>query len=139
MCFSGVNPEPFSHPGSQSGMGQHPVYGMFDCPCGIGLHHLFESNAFKSAGIPGMPVIKFLFHFVAGNTDLFSVDNHDKIAGILTGGVHRLMLAHEQAGYPCGYPAQGLVLGINQMPLSFNISRSGTVSLHAASPSKGSG
>jgi len=52
----------------------------------------------------------------AGDVDALGVDHHDEVAGVEVGRVARLVLALEDLGDIARQAAQGLTVGVDQVP-----------------------
>ena len=82
-----------------------------------------------------MTVILFLFQLVAGDLDLFAIDNDDHVAIVHVRSKFGLVLAAEAMGNLGGQTAENLIVRIHHEPLVVDMLRSGAKRLHAeASP-----
>ena len=67
---------------------------------------------------------------LAGDRDLLRVDDDDEVAGVAVGRVLRLALAAQHVGDLGRQPAQGLAVGVDDVPVSLAVGGLGDVGLH---------
>ena len=63
-----------------------------------------------------MAVVHLLVELVPGDLDLLRVDDHDEVTGVDVRRVLRLPLAAQGVGDARRKPAQGLTLGVDDIP-----------------------
>ncbi len=83
----------------------------------------FEIGRLDAAWETGVTVVHFVLRFVAGNTYLLSVDDHDVVTGVNVRGVFRLVLATQTAGDFSGQTTQSLTSGVDDKPVALNCFR----------------
>ena len=98
-------------------------------PGWLGLHVL-EGRGIDAAGIARVPVVDLVAGLVAGDADLFGVDDDDEIAGIDVRRVDGLVLAAQTECHFAGNTSEHLVGGVNHKPLVLHFGRLGAEGLH---------
>src|SRR5207237_7810556 len=91
---------------------------------------LAQRAALEPAGIAGMPVVLLLVELVAGDLDLLGVHDDDEVAGVHVRRVLRLPLPAQCVGDLGREAAQGLPLGVHDVPVARDLSGLGVVGLH---------
>src|SRR5262245_10012558 len=80
-----------------------------------------QRPAAEPARIAGVPVVHLVVELLAGDRDLLRVHDDDEIAGVDVGRVLRLALAAQRVGDVRREPAQGLPLGIDDVPVALDL------------------
>ena len=109
---------------------QHAFYREFKGALGRLAHQCFHRYRFQIAYVPGVTMVHFVFHLVAGHANLVGVDDNNVIAGIDMWRIFRLVLAAEASCDLGGQAPQGLARGINQVPVAPYFLRLGRKRLH---------
>ena len=91
---------------------------------------LAQRARLQAAGVAGVPVDHLLVELVAGDMDLLRVDDDHEVAGVDVRRVLRLALAAQRVGDLRREPAEGLPLGVDDVPVALDLSRLGGVGLH---------
>ena len=84
----------------------------------------------QPSGIAGVAVVELVVELVAGDRDLLRVDDDDEVAGVDVRRELRLALAAQPVGDLGREPAEGLALGVDEVPLARDLARLGAVGLH---------
>jgi len=95
---------------------KHSADGVFENALGMAGENLGGSGFTLAAGITGVALIDLVGHFLAGEDDLFSIDDDYVVAAVDVRGEARLGLATEDVGNAGGQTSYGLILGINEHP-----------------------
>ena len=82
---------------------------------------LVSSVSAETTRVAGVAVQLDLFTLVSGNSDLFSVDDDDKVAAIKVGGISGLVLPTEQVCGLGGQATQYHIGGIDDVPLAVDV------------------
>ncbi len=77
-----------------------------------------------------MVVVHLVGLLVAGNPDLFAVNNNNVVTHVHVRGVLRLVLATQPVCYLSGEPSQGLVFRVDHKPVVVDVSCLGAVGFH---------
>src|SRR5262245_39559587 len=94
------------------------------------LELLSERPLAQAAGVAGMPVVHLVLELVPGHGDLLRVHDYDEVAGVDVRRELRLAFAAQAIGDLRREPAQGLPLGVDDVPVALNLARFGAVGLH---------
>src|SRR5690606_40845815 len=78
------------------------------------------SPLLQSPGITTVSVVDLVIPLRSGKTNLFGVHYDDEIACIEKVGISRLVLSHQHRSDPGSKTTQYFILGIDQIPVSFN-------------------
>ena len=84
------------------------------------LQRLAQRFALQVADIAGETVIHLVLQLVAGDGNLFCIDDDQVVARINVGGVNRLVLAAQTAGQFGSQTAKGLAFGVNEVPVALD-------------------
>lgn len=101
---------------TQSVLGKHTAYGMFDKTLRVLLADHSRCMLALSTRITGVSEDYAACPFLAGHSYLFSIDYDDVIAAINVRRVARLVFATDDARYLAGNTAEHLGIGINNNP-----------------------
>src|SRR5262249_18850691 len=99
----------------------------------LGRHalELFAQRALaQPSGVAGVPVVELVVELVPGHGDLLRVHHDAEVARVDMGRELRLALAAQPVGDLRREPAQGLPLGVDDVPVALNFARFGAVGLH---------
>ena len=99
-------------------VGQHPLNGFFDDPLRQASLEMGEALCLHATGAARVAAIELLGGLVATHPNLVGIDHHHEITGIEVGGVSGLVFAPQHLGHFTGQTAEGLVGGINHVPLT---------------------
>ena len=103
--------------------GEHPLDGAADHVLGLAVEHLLEGPRADPAGVAAVPVVALALQLVAGDGDLLGVDDDDEVADVAVRRVLGLALAAQSIGDLGREPAQGLALGVDDVPVARGGSR----------------
>ncbi len=135
MVGTGIHLELLKHGTTQTILGKHTPDGKGQHVSGLLSKELVQRCFTQTAHIAGMTIILFLFQLVAGDLDLFAIDNDDHVAIVHVRSKFGLVLAAEAMGNLGGQTAKNLIVRIHHKPLMVDMLRSGAKRLHAeASP-----
>src|SRR5579859_5312083 len=109
---------------------EHPLDGDAEHLGRAPVELLAERAALEPARIPGVPVVPLLVELVARDLDLLRVHDDDEVTGVDMRRELRLALAAERVGDLRRQTAQGLPLGVDEIPLTRDLSWLGAVRLH---------
>jgi hypothetical protein len=118
MLSAAINLELTEELAAKGIVGQHAFDGLFNNALrqtGLEMGKGFSLHAARSTG---MASINLLSGFVAAHTDLFSVDDDNKIPCIQMGCEGGLVLAPQDLGHFTGQASEGLISRINHEPLT---------------------
>ena len=82
---------------------------------------------------PGKAGVNLVFFLLAADRHLLGVDDDDEVPRVHMRRENRLMFAPEQDGGPGGHAAEGLLLGIDEPPFTFDFGGFGGKGLHERS------
>lgn len=102
-------------------MGNHTFYRMLDQqlrPAGAPALYCLR---FVATHITGETHVFLLRLFLAGQSHLLSIDDDDEITCVNMRRKDWFLLSSQQIGYLDRHPPQGLVTGVNDVPLSLYI------------------
>ena len=119
------------HIATQWALRQHAFDRDFDRGFRLLGNQAFEVGRLDTAWETGVTVVHFVACFVAGYTNLLSIDDDDVVAGINVRGVFRLVLATQTAGDFSGQTTQGLTSGVDDKPVALNCFRFCSKSCHS--------
>src|SRR5690606_27551730 len=121
------------HRAAERVLRQHALDRDLDHAFRVALQRLGEVLRLQVADVTGEPVVHLVLQLLAGHGDLLGIDHDEVIAGVDVGGEHGLVLAAEAACQLGGEAAQGLALGIDDVPVSLDGLVLGAESLHGGS------
>ena len=102
---------------------QHPLDGLADHFLGAAVEHLGQRPRLDPARVAAVAPVGLLRELVAGDADLLGVDDDDEVAGVDVRRVLRLALAAQGVGDLGRQTAQGLALGVDDVPVSLAVWR----------------
>jgi len=108
----------------------HALDGALDDQLGMAVATGLGRLRLVAADVAGKTHVFLLNLLLAGEDGLFGVDDNDMIAGINVGGKNGLVLAAQQYSRFLGHTAHDLVIGINNVPLAFDLLGFGAKSFH---------
>ena len=94
------------------------------------LELLAQRALLQPAGVAGVPAHHLRVELVPRHVDLLGVHDDHEVAGVDVGGVLRLALAAQRVGDLGRESAQGLALGVDEVPVTLDLARLGGVRLH---------
>src|SRR5947209_1937087 len=130
-----------AHCAAELGVGQHALDRVFNYRFRTSNYFLLVLLSAQSSRKSGIAVIKLLSGLHAGQFHLRGVDHNYVVAGIEKRCVLRVVLARENMCDPGREASQGLVRGINHVPLARDFPLTGESGRHSNSPKeiKGTG
>ena len=102
---------------------QHPLHGLADDLLGPALEHVAERPRADPARVAAVAPVALGLALVAGHVDLGGVDDDDEVADVDVRGVGGLGLPAQDVGDLGRQPAQGLAVGVNQVPVALAVLR----------------
>lgn len=137
MISASVYLQLLGHAPAESTLGKHALDGALDDGLGLGANEFAVVAHAQSARIPGVVRPQPLLVFAAGENDLVGVGDDDVIARVDVRGVAWLMLALKHGGDLGGQTTEHLTLGVDDVPVGFDLARLGEVCLpwHETGPS----
>jgi hypothetical protein len=109
----------------------HPAHGAFDKQFGMASTARPDTLRFVAADVTRETHIIFLFFLLAGEPNLFRVDDNNKISGVDVWRENRFLFATQQSGSLHGDAAEHLVLGVNDPPLARHFAGFGGKRFHS--------
>src|SRR5262245_4798294 len=100
---------------------EHPLDRLADHFLGLALEHLGQRPRLDPARVTAVAPVGLLGQLVAGDADLLRVDDDDEVAGVDVRRVLGLTLAAQRIGDLGRQPAQGLALGVDDVPVSLAV------------------
>src|SRR5437867_3194928 len=94
------------------------------------LELLAQRTHLQAARVARMPIDHLLVELLAGDLDLLGVDDDDEVAGVDVRRVLRRALAAQLVRDLSSQTAEGLALGIDDVPASLDLARLCVVGLH---------
>ena len=91
------------------------------------LHQVLVGDFLQVTDPAGVPAQELLLELLAGEDGFLRVDDDDEIAAVNVGGERGFVLAAEQVRSLGGDAAQGLVSGVQNVPLAGNLDRKSVV------------
>ena len=104
-------------------VGQHPLDGLLDDALGKAGLEMLEGFGLHAAGTAGVAPVDLLRGLVAADADLVGIDDHHEITGVEVGREGGLVLAAQHLGHFAGETAEGLIRGVDQIPLAIDANR----------------
>ena len=95
---------------------KHTTDGVFEDALGVAGKHLGRGGLALASRISGIALVNLVGHLLAGEDNLFSIDDDYVVAAVNVRGVARFGLAAQDVGYAGSQTAYGLILGINEHP-----------------------
>ena len=111
-------------------VGNHALDGAFDDELGMTGPAGLGSLGLVSADVTGVAHVLLLGFLFAGEDGFFGVDNDNMVTGIDVVGIDRLVLAAQENGGLFGHTSNDLVVGIKNIPFTFDLFGFGTESFH---------
>jgi len=111
-------------------VGNHSLDGTFDNEFGMATAAGLGRLGLVATDETGVAHVLLLDFLLAGKDGLFGIDDNDVIAGIDVGGENGLVLAPEEDGGFFSHTTDDLVIGINNVPLAFDLFCFGAKSFH---------
>jgi len=130
MLVSLVNVELAQNGTTEAIVRDHPLDRAFDDQLGMATAARLRRLTVMAADETGEAHVLLLRFFLAGKNGLFGVDHNDVIAGIDMVGVNGLVFAAKQYGGFFSHTSDNLIVGINNIPLAFNLLGFGTKGFH---------
>src|SRR5919198_4511486 len=121
MVGSGIDLELRQLLAGEAVAGKHPLDRLADHLGRPALQLIAKWPALEAAGIAGMAVVELVVELVAGDMDLFGVNDDDEVARIDVRRVLRLRLAAQRVGDLGRQAAQGLPLGVDEVPAALDL------------------
>src|SRR5215217_3354043 len=115
--------------------GKHPFHRSPDDFGRPPVELLGQRPAAKPARITGVAVVDLRLALVPGDGDLLRVYDDDEVTGVDVMGELGLALAAQGVSDPGRQPAEGLTLGVDDVPLPLDLARFGAIGLHHAEKS----
>src|SRR6266550_8176094 len=109
---------------------QHPAHRLAEHLRRQPVELLAQRALAKPAGIAGVAVIHLVVELVSRHRDLLRADDDDEVARVDVVCELRLALAAQAIGDLRRKAAQGLALGVHDVPVALNLARFGAVGLH---------
>src|SRR6202012_2730558 len=97
---------------------------------GPAVQHLLEAPRLDPTRVTAVAPVGLLGELVAGDPDFLRVDDDDEVAGVDVRRVGRLPLAAQRIGDLRGKAAEGLPLGVDDVPVSLAVLGCGYEGLH---------
>ena len=114
----------------QGVLGQHTLHSQLHGQLGALAHQGAVLDFLQTADPAGVTAIVLLIQLLAGQHGLVSVDDDDEVAAVGVGSELRLVLAPQQGGGGGSGLAQGLVRGVQDIPLTLDVPLVGHKSGH---------
>src|ERR1041385_3044917 len=111
-------------------LGEHPLHGDAEHLGRPALELVAKRPAAQPARVPRVAVVPLLVELVAGDLNLLGVHDDDEVARVDVRRVLRLALPAKGVGDLGRETAEGLALGVDEIPLARDFSRLGAVGLH---------
>jgi hypothetical protein len=109
---------------------EHALDGLPDDLRGPPVELLRERSRPQAARIAGVTVVALLLELVPGHGDLLGIHDDDEVPGVDVRREFGLPLAAERVGNAGRQPAQGLALGVHDVPASLDLMRFRVPGLH---------
>ena len=123
MIRASVDLELLGHLATQRSLGQHTHDSTADCKFRLLSQQLAVLGFLQAADIAGVMIINLLIQLLAGHDDLILIFVNDIFAVLHIVVVIRLILAAKDVRDLAGHTAKHLTLGIDNIPLTGNVSR----------------
>src|SRR5919204_1983394 len=111
---------------------EHPFHSGAQHLLGPALELLAQRAAANPARVARVTDVALLIELVAGDVDLFRIDHDHEIAGVDVRRVGRLAFSAQRVGDPGRQAAEGLTLGVDEVPLAGDLTGFRVVGLHAS-------
>src|SRR5437762_4407255 len=109
---------------------QHPAHRLAEHLRRQPVELLAQRPLAEAARIAGVAVVHLVVELVPRDRDLLRVHDDDEVAGVDVGRELRLALAAQAVGDLRRESAEGLALGVDDVPVALNLARFGAVGLH---------
>ena len=116
-------------------LGEHALDGLLDRTLGALGEQLGVGGRGEAAGVVRVAVRDLLLQLVAGEGDLVRIDDDHEIAGVHVGSEGRLVLPAQQCCGLAGKTTQDDVGGVDDVPLTLDVTGLRSVRTHVDLPS----
>src|SRR2546421_6377487 len=130
MRGTGIHLQLLDHRIAERSLGQHALDRLLERAARMLGLHVLELGRVDAARMASVAVVDLVVGLVAGDADLFGVDDDDEIAGIDVRRINGLVLAAQAEGDFTGHPSEDLVGRVNHKPLMRHFGRLGAEGLH---------
>ncbi len=117
MLFACVHFQLLRHLPAKAVVRQHSFDGMFQHHLWLRLHHVLDRFEASSTRIEGVVVVFLQLLSLAGNNNLFGIDDDNEIAKVCVGCEGRFVFTPDDMGNLRGNSSDGLTGCIDQEPL----------------------
>ncbi len=121
MLISLVNLQLSINRAAEAIVRNHSANGVFDEQFRMATAARTHAFGFMTADEAGEAHEAFLLFLLAGDADLFRIDDHDEIAGVDMRSENDLVFATKEVGGAFGDVAENLVFSVDDPPLAGNV------------------
>ena len=121
MIGAGIDLKFFKHLAAQLVFGEHPLDRLTNNIFRLAGQKFLCRNFSDPAGKTGVAIVLFISHFVTGQANFFSIQDNDKIPGINTWGIDRLMFPAQDTGDSGRNAPQNLSVEIDDKPVPIDL------------------